>query len=182
MCVGELLVACGCLLPRARTMTTLSTLSLWKKNLLTGRSSSATRGSLAPLGEKDHNRRWVSEGEDAPYIRYGRGGGRKQDAGRFGTRYQSWQRKPYTTRDSEKQRGSYDSVGLIIAVTVNTNIVCIGGNNRSPLPTLHPPSQSRLNITRGWGEMGGVGGAQLVYVYRRERENWWWLSCWSNKA
>lgn len=68
VCVSECVcvaLACGYLkkkmaLPGAWTMTTLSTLSLWK--ISDGRSSSPTRGSLAPLGEKARNRRRVSGG------------------------------------------------------------------------------------------------------------------------
>lgn len=56
-------VACGCLLPMRFPELgpwPLCPLYLCGK-YLDGRSSSPTRGSLAPLGEKAHNRRWVSK-------------------------------------------------------------------------------------------------------------------------
>ena len=140
-----------------------------KKNLLTGRSSSATRSSLAPLGEKDHNRRWVSEGEDAPYIRYG-GGALKAGRRRI------WHKVSVVTTETlhnprqSETGGSYDSVGLIIAVTVNTNIVWIGGNNRPPLPpsSLHVPAQHH----RRRGEMGGHSLFMFIGESERTGDGW----------
>lgn len=60
-------IACGCLLPRHFPEPgpwPLCPLYLCGKSL-NGRSSSPTRGSLAPLGEKAHNRRCVSKGGNA---------------------------------------------------------------------------------------------------------------------
>lgn len=118
-------------LPRAWTMTTLSTLSPWK--ISGGRSSSPTRGSLAPLGEKARNRRFVS------------GGGNTISHGKAG-HWEIWQKISVVTMETlhnstQSDTGrSYDSVRLIIAVIGNRNIVCIGGNYRHPL--LCPSSTS----------------------------------------
>lgn len=142
VCVGRGggLRACVCVCVLGRSGTRYP-LNLWGQSL-EGRSSSLTRGSLAPLGEEAHNRSWVSGGWGGITTCIPSWEGRTPA---HATTYQWRQWKLYIHR--ERQMTQWD---------------------RSPRHcqrTQHPPQfpPSSVSPSASWKGEAGEKGGHLVY-------------------